>query len=173
MSFALTKEQFLSGKKDVTRRLGWLFLKPGDVVNAVDKNMGLKPGEKIQRLGEIIIQSTRLEPLDAITPEDVRREGFPDWTPDDFIGFVVKHYRLKSRSTPINRIEFLVIAESELLSTLTRKQKEFLNRRICWLCDKSLAVPGCNSTVRDCGSLRRGDRIMQCLNECKPRRSKS
>ena len=30
ISFSLTEEQFLNGSKDVTRRLGWLFLKPGD-----------------------------------------------------------------------------------------------------------------------------------------------
>lgn len=114
MSFALTKEQFLSGEKDVTRRLGWLFLKPGDVVMAVEKGMGLKPGEKVKRLGQITVTSTRLEPLDAITQEDVIREGFPLFTPDDFVRFIVGHYKLKSRSATINRIEFINPYRSKL-----------------------------------------------------------
>ena len=42
----LTKEQILARTKTVTRRLGWWFLKPGDVVWACEKCMGLKKGEK-------------------------------------------------------------------------------------------------------------------------------
>ena len=44
MSFALTTEQFKARTKTVTRRFGWWFLKPGDVVRGVEKAMGLKPG---------------------------------------------------------------------------------------------------------------------------------
>ena len=40
--------------------------------------MGLRKGQRIVRLGLIEIVSTRAEPLNAITPDDVRREGFPD-----------------------------------------------------------------------------------------------
>jgi hypothetical protein len=47
ISFALTTAQFLDGSKDVTRRIGWKNLNAGDVLCAVKKGMGLKPGEKI------------------------------------------------------------------------------------------------------------------------------
>lgn len=35
MSFALTTPQILNRSKTVTRRAGWSFLKPGDIVCAV------------------------------------------------------------------------------------------------------------------------------------------
>ncbi len=105
MSFAMTTPQFKAKTKDVTRRFGWRFLKPGDVVCGVEKAMGLKSGEKIKRLGDIEIVSTRWEPLNAITQDDVRREGFPDWTPAQFIQMLVDHYKIKSDAM-VNRIEF-------------------------------------------------------------------
>lgn len=105
MSFAMTTEQFKSRTKDVTRRFGWSFLKPGDVVCGVEKAMGLKAGEKIKRLGMIKIVTVRSEPLNAITPADVKREGFPDWTPDQFVQMLVDHYKVDPAAV-INRIEF-------------------------------------------------------------------
>ena len=105
ISFALTTEQFKKQSKDITRRFGWKFLKEGDVLNGVEKSMGLKKGEKIKRLGQIRIVSTRMEPLSAITKEDVIREGFPDWTPEQFIDLILKHHKVTTE-TPINRIEF-------------------------------------------------------------------
>ena len=47
MSFALTTKQIEDETKDVTRRNGWWFLKPGDQIWAVEKCMGLKKGEKV------------------------------------------------------------------------------------------------------------------------------
>jgi hypothetical protein len=67
MSFALTTQQVREQTKDVTRRFGWWFLKPGDKVWAVEKAMGLKAGEKIKRIALIEIVSVRAEPLNAIT----------------------------------------------------------------------------------------------------------
>lgn len=54
MSFALTTVQILDGSKDVTRRLGWEFLKVGDLLRPVRKCMGLRPGEKISVLRDPI-----------------------------------------------------------------------------------------------------------------------
>lgn len=105
MSFAMTTDQFRNRTKDVTRRFGWWFLKPGDEVLGVEKAMGLKKGEKVRPLGMIRIISTRLEPLNAITPDDVVREGFPGWTPEQFVKMLVSHYRVKEDKV-INRIEF-------------------------------------------------------------------
>ncbi len=105
MSFAMTTDQFQNKSKFVTRRFGWWFLKPGDVVQGVRKAMGLKKGEKIDRLGLIEIVSTRAEPLNAITQEDVVLEGFPEFTPDRFIRMMTKHYGCEQNSI-VNRIEF-------------------------------------------------------------------
>ena len=59
MSFAMTTDQFRNRTKDVTRRFGWWFLKPGDLVMGVEKAMGLQKGQQIVRLGLIEIVSTR------------------------------------------------------------------------------------------------------------------
>jgi hypothetical protein len=44
MSFSLTTQQARDKTKDVTRRLGWWFLEPGDIVQQVEKARGLKKG---------------------------------------------------------------------------------------------------------------------------------
>lgn len=85
ISFSMTKEAFLNGTKDVTRRLGWKNLKAGDRLMAVEKSQGLKKGEKIKRLGPIEVVSVHCEALDTITKDDVVREGFPDLWPSQFI----------------------------------------------------------------------------------------
>ena len=91
--------------KDLTRRFGWWFLKPGDIVNLVEKSMGLKRGEKIKRLATVRVVSTRPEPLNAITQADVIREGFPDSTPAQFVQMLVDHYKVNPAEI-VNRIEF-------------------------------------------------------------------
>jgi len=105
MSFAMTTSQVYRREKDVTRRFGWWFLKPGDVVNAVEKAMGLKPGEKIVRICQIRVIDARPEPLNAITKEDCKREGFPEFEPSDFVGMLTSHYKCEPTKT-VNRIEF-------------------------------------------------------------------
>jgi hypothetical protein len=83
ISFALTTDQIRKRTKTVTRRQGWQFLKPGDVLNACVKCMGLKPGEKIERLGQIRVVDVRRESLQRLREErtygrkEARREGFP------------------------------------------------------------------------------------------------
>jgi hypothetical protein len=110
MSFSMTKEQFKNRSKTITRRLGWWFLKPGDVVCGVEKAMGLKKGERIKRLGLIRIVDTRCEPLWAITPADVIREGFPEFTTTEFVNMLMKHHGV-GRDVHVNRIEFEYIFE--------------------------------------------------------------
>lgn len=105
ISFFMTTPQFIDGTKDVTRRFGWWFLKPGDVLNAVEKSQGLGKGGKIKRLGLIRVVSVRAEPLNAITKDDCRREGFPDFEPTDFVKLLTVHYKCFSTAM-VNRIEF-------------------------------------------------------------------
>jgi len=108
ISFFMTQAQIKAREKTVTRRFAWYKLKPGDVLNGVKKSQGLKKGEKIERLCQIEIISARVEPLDAITQADVIAEGFPDWTPAQFVDLIVGHYKCE-RDAPINRIEFKYI----------------------------------------------------------------
>jgi len=105
ISFALTERQIKDRSKTVTRREGWTFLKPGDVLEVVNKKMGLRKGESPERFGMIRVVSVRLEPLDAITPDDVVREGFPGWAPEQFVNYFCQHMK-GSRNRIVNRIEF-------------------------------------------------------------------
>ncbi len=105
MSFSITTAQMYQGTKDVTRRMGWNSLKTGDQIMAVEKGMGLKKGEKIKRIYPIRIVSVTREPTNAISRADVVREGFPDWTPAQFVEMFCKHNKCQP-DTIINRIEF-------------------------------------------------------------------
>lgn len=112
MSFALTTDQIRGGSKTVTRRLGWLFLKAGDMVQPVKKCMGLKPGEKIELLrAPLRVANVRREPLRFITDsvfgdDECRREGFPDMTPGEFVAMFCAAHRGCTPETEVTRIEF-------------------------------------------------------------------
>lgn len=90
ISFSHTIDQFINGSKRITRRKGWKNLKPGDILNACEKCQGLKKGEKIKRLGKIIIISARREPLNWIADWETHMEGFPLMSGDEFITFFCK-----------------------------------------------------------------------------------
>lgn len=93
MSFSKTTQQMRDRSKDVTRRTGWAWLKPGTVLQAVEKGMGLKKGEKVKPIGRIRVLSVRRERLDEIVNIDrgmygvleMAREGFPGLDPQDFM----------------------------------------------------------------------------------------
>ncbi len=72
--------------------------------------MGLKEGEKIERIHLIEIVNTRKERLFDITEDDVVKEGFPEWTRIQFIDFVCAHYKTSCRIF-VNRIEFKYLGE--------------------------------------------------------------
>lgn len=102
MSFSKTIEQMKNRTKTVTRRDGWLHAKPGMVITAIEKGMGLKPGERQVVLHDIEVVDVRRERLVDITPEEVEREGFPGWTVADFLGL----YGKKPPDHVVTRIEF-------------------------------------------------------------------
>lgn len=108
MSFAMTTEQVITGTKDVTRRFGWWFLKPGDLIIPVRKAMGLKKGEKSEQLrAPIRVVNTRAEMLVDIDQADCIREGFPEMNPHQFICMLAKAYKNSAISySTVNRIEF-------------------------------------------------------------------
>ena len=105
MSFALTEAQLLDGSKDVTRRLGWKNLRVGEIVIAIRKGMGLRPGEKQVVIGMIQIRAVTREPLCRITQDDCRREGFPRMTPTVFVTFF-RAANGCSAEDEVTRIEF-------------------------------------------------------------------
>ncbi|OPY83170.1 MAG: hypothetical protein A4E71_02925 [Smithella sp. PtaU1.Bin162] len=117
MSFALTTKQIIDGTKTVTRRLGWLNLKPGELVRPVKKCMGLKKGESIEALRDPIrIVSVRREPLINILIDldyglnEIEKEGFSDhpvyrW-PSVFVEFFCATHKGCTPETIITRIEF-------------------------------------------------------------------
>lgn len=105
MSFMLTTQQVRDRTKNVTRRLGWDNLKPGEILNACVKCQGLKKGEKVERITQIRVVSKRKEPLFKITYPELKREGFPDWTVTGFIEMFTKHNKC-DRAKLVNRIEF-------------------------------------------------------------------
>jgi hypothetical protein len=117
MSFALTEQQIRDRTKTVTRRLGWEKLKAGELVRPVRKCMGLKPGQKIEPIGDPIrIVSVRRERLDRMTEdsqygiEECRLEGFgnhPDYRwPSAFVQFFCDSHRPCESGWLITRIEF-------------------------------------------------------------------
>lgn len=111
ISFFMTTDQMRNKTKDVTRRLGWAFLKAGDVLNACVKCQGLKKGEKIERICQIKVKSVNSEPLETITADDVRREGFPDMSVAEFIEFFCQGHKGANGEAIdggyyVNRIEF-------------------------------------------------------------------
>lgn len=112
ISFMLTTDQFRARTKDVTRRTGWQNLKPGDLLNACVKCMGLKKGEQVQLLGVILVKSVRREPLNAMLSYpfggvgEVAREGFPDMTAQEFVDFFARSHRGCTSETVVTRIEY-------------------------------------------------------------------
>lgn len=108
MSFMLTTEQMYNKTKTVTRRLGWAFLKPGDIIQAVEKCQGLKKGQKIKKICLIRIVSTWNEPLYEIywRKGEMEKEGFPKMQPEEFVKMFQKANKKIPSSCDVNRIEF-------------------------------------------------------------------
>ena len=112
MAFSLTTPQILDQSKTVTRRIGWRFLKPGDMVMAVEQARGLKKGEPVHHLAVLRIVDVRVEPLARLLSEplyaedELPREGFPCWSRDDFVAMFCKTHGLKTPDADVTRIEF-------------------------------------------------------------------
>lgn len=110
MSFSFTVAQVRDRSKTVTRRLGWWDLEPGTELVAVEKAMGLRKGEKVTPICRIRVLSVRTEEVYDITQADVAREGFPNYTRDDFITFFCQQNKCQPDDL-VNRIEFEYIDE--------------------------------------------------------------
>jgi hypothetical protein len=107
MSFALTTAQVRSKQKTVTRRLGWVLLQRGTLLQPVVKCQGLKKGEKVETIGGPIrvTDVTREVLREGVSQSDVLREGFPDLTPQQFIAMFCAHNNC-TPETVVTRIVF-------------------------------------------------------------------
>jgi hypothetical protein len=107
MSFALTTPQILARTKTVTRRFGWAFLRPGDLLQAIEKGQGLKKGERVRRLAVLRVLDVREEPLKRVRhPGEVQKEGFPELYPEKFISMFCRTHQGCHPDSQVRRIEF-------------------------------------------------------------------
>ena len=106
MSFAETTAQARDRSKTVTRRWGWGDLKVGERVQQVVKAMGLKKGEKVEKIHVIECISNRPDPLANINQAECDLEGFPDKDPTWLRGLLLRMKPKKPKSKHPNRIEF-------------------------------------------------------------------
>ena len=127
ISFSATKEQFRARRKHVTRRLDrslrLYHKKPGDILTGIEKAQGLKKGEHIVPMGDIIVLETGREPLDHIITRPTRPvplaiskwyghpvselelEGFPHINGLDFVRMFEAMNKCCAE-TPVTRILF-------------------------------------------------------------------
>lgn len=114
MSVALTEEAVRERRKLVTRRLGWVFLKPGDRLTLARKVMGRKRRdgtvEPLVRIAEVEVVDARREPLSSIGPGETALEGFPDMTGGAFVKFFCEHMKC-TPDTLVTRICWKYITE--------------------------------------------------------------
>ena len=112
MSFSLTTPQYRARLKLVTRRLGWADLTPGEKFMGVVKGMGLRKGEKVERIHAATCVSNTPETLkrmiwdQAYGKREVILEGFPELTPRQFVEMFCKHNRCAPEAT-VQRIAFV------------------------------------------------------------------
>jgi len=107
MSVAFTEDAVRRRAKTVTRRRGWLSLKPGDQLTLCRKVMGRRPGELLVRIVNVTVVNVRREQLDAITDDDVTREGFPGMSRVEFMArFFIGKQGIEPTDT-ITRIEWI------------------------------------------------------------------
>lgn len=120
ISFQYTQSQMLESyelvrrgkkpRKTVTRRVSdyWMCLQRGDLVQPVEKVMGLKKGEKYKLLGPPIrVVSVRRERLRLVDSAEVAKEGFPRMRARDFRALFFGINNLAPSYNPmITRIEF-------------------------------------------------------------------
>lgn len=109
ISVAHTADQVLDRSKDVTRRLGWLKLRPGTILQPVRQAQGLKKGQKVEPIGgPVVVRSVRRERLNkllgrAYGDDEARREGFPQMSGRRFLEHYCETFGVTG-STVVTRI---------------------------------------------------------------------
>ena len=90
----------------LTRRAGWLMLRPGDRLTLCRKVKGRRAGEPLDRIADVEVTAVRRERLDLITPADVEAEGFPGQSPAEFTEFFCSTHRGCTPASEVTRIEW-------------------------------------------------------------------
>jgi len=111
MSVALTEQSVRDRSKTVTRRAGWLMLKPGDQLTLCRKVMGRRKGEPLVRIVNVEVISVRREPLRWMTNNECIREGLPHLSPDQFIEFFCATHKGCTPFSDVTRIEWRYLDE--------------------------------------------------------------
>lgn len=157
MSFSMTTDQMTHRTKRVTRRDGWWNLKPGDLLWAVEKAMGLKKGETMKRISLIRVKSVRQEPVGLITPEDVKLEGFPDWDVQQFLDFFCAAHGCGVDKV-VNRIAFGFVTLDPVMPVAVPP-----SLAVCPICGGKLVIVECGQWVEGEKGLMIPDEIyMEC-----------
>ena len=73
ISFAKTTEQVRLQRKTVTRRVGWLFLKHGDLLQPIVKGQGIQKGGTVEKIGAPISCRLRSPAAAFVTAHRCRR----------------------------------------------------------------------------------------------------
>lgn len=120
ISFALTTEQVRNRSKTVTRRIGWKDLKPGTLLQPVEKAQGIPKGGTVKKIGgPIRVVDVRRERIDRLETEpaygydELRKEGFPlDLvSPVEFSAWFQKTHPYQP-DFMVTRIEFEYVKET-------------------------------------------------------------
>jgi len=112
MSFSHSADEVRARLQTVTRRVGWRFLKPHDLVEAVARDAPATGRRDVRVLAVLRITDVRVEALsrllrDARYAEDeLPREGLPCWSRDHFIASFLRRHRLKTADVDVTRIAF-------------------------------------------------------------------
>jgi hypothetical protein len=112
ISFALTTAQVRDQTKTVTRRTGWVRLKPGTLLQPVVNAQGLRKGQHVETIGgPIRVVSVRREVLakglnaGRSGRREVLLEGFSDMPPAQFVLMFCQTHKC-TPSSEVTRIEF-------------------------------------------------------------------
>lgn len=129
ISVMLTARQVVDRSKFVSRRLGWHRLRPGTLLQPIEKGQGLKKGEKVRAVGQpVLVARVRRERLDRMLDEpygrqEAKLEGFPEMTGRQFVEMFCEHMKCKP-ATVVTRIEwrYTDLPEFGQLDTLEFRQ---------------------------------------------------
>ena len=102
-----TSAALLAGEKTVTRRMGWAGLRAGTRLEAVDNYRKASP----RILGVLEVLNVRRERVDAITDDDVAREGFA-MSSAEFVRMYCEAFRCEP-GTCVTRIEFRLVERTQ------------------------------------------------------------
>lgn len=138
MSFALTTSQAYTQVKTVTRRMGWATAKPGQLIQQVEKGMGLKAGETIKRIHVIKLEDNMKEQLSVLTkyPQygmtELIREGFPNLTPGQFVEMFCDTHKGCTPETAVNRLSFVYTTPPPACPVCRATSWEMIKTKTFW-----------------------------------------